>query len=1157
MSPFLGKKLGISSNGGSNTTNIQKDEEYLSFNPTLLPVKHWKVRHVSFFLSQLNENYNQICQHIKCSDQQFSISDSTISILMEEEWDGNSFISFSMTDLENIGIPNDESEIIFNAIQNLMQVQKEMNELDDCIDMSGQVLTSQTTISSVTSGSNASKRATMHVASSQSLSSDPSSCDNDDVAVIVNTGGISPCSDVPMSNSKSTAHLSLHRKTNSDQTFLSEEFRAKLERRLTTLQQQEQSKSMTSDTSSQPANTTVEPVEGNSSGNTSPPSLNSQQEQQQDSSAASNTSPVIYRKESILKKFSYDSPPNLTSGSSGRFANKQAVVITRRETITTDASSLPSNTSSTSPNSSSSSSTTTTPTSGQNLTQFSENSSTTSSVSHSVSGGGSTARPPKPMGYSARKSMFTTSPQPPEDSKETTSVMEKSNSNPPPVPQPYKPSSAQQPQVDRPQDRQHSPLSITSSHVTFSYTSKNATTARSTSADYDSPDSNLRPSVDSSSSTNSGFPNVLVSASENSTNVAATTLSHSSSDEKVNKLKKKMDASKNRRPTCTLDHDLESYIKSIDEKQIPQTNYPHFLNNDLILIEQLGKYKSRYKNIYLLLTDPTSYDTIVERKKDSKKKKMFETSSTSNDVSNFREGSISSPGTEPMNANFDKIFPSEASEQTHATTSSIVIDYASVQLSEHLPLLIDLKHLNELEKVCVSNAFKKIAPIDRRIFSHREKIFIAQNLALADCYNYLFFDNPTSEKSGSIFFDLAGSGSESDHSHGESSPQEKRSGLSKLFSRSSKKEEPYLQVQLVIFEFGDSLIMEMNDSQRYKFFRTGLMIGNWFLEWRENSLVIPSRKPPQGLVRFNPHFHFIPLSKIEGTKNISSILHRLSEVCALWNGAHIYHPHTCNHQHFVNDVILSLDLLPIEESDKSKPGKISFPCGLSVKRLLDRIEKYGFSDMSLYMNDSVKEALFGKKKQQEQHQQTVERVIYGEAYSRLGEEKTLVGNIEYAPERIRSKYTYKNLQKNTSKEEENDEKNFLIFTSHSHLDQVFFDLDTKIGSGCEGKDYFKTSLDGKWDLWLLKLYDRCFWIRMANKIYNPKDAPLSNLPQNSPFNVTHTGHFGPCMCPFNMSGVSLTEFDIQLMMVNPLPPTEYLGSYDPPIPDRIWLPYQK
>nr|CAG4714727.1 unnamed protein product [Naegleria fowleri] len=1131
MSPFIGKKLGFSL-GGSNGGVIQRDEEYLSFNPTLLPVKHWKVRHFTFFLSQLNENYNQICQKIrllKVPSDSFTISESTISIFVQEEWDGNSLISFSKMDLENIGIPNNESEIIFNAVQNLLQVQKEMNDTDDGIDMNGQVLTSKTTISNVTSGSN--KRATMHVASSQlSLSSD-ASFSSEDVAVVDHT---SLSSDVQMSSKTTTAHLSLHKKTNSDQTLLSEEFKAKLERRLSSLQQ------MTCDSSSQTATHTTD--EASEHSNSSPPSSDSSQSLTQESSTAVNSSPstpVIYRKESV-KKFSYDSPPpSMTSGSSnytGRFANKQAVVITRRDTST--ESSPSNNTSSTSPNSSLSSPTNSVPT----LTQFSEVSSSTSTTTMT--------RPPKPMGYSARKSMFS-SPQPPEDSKDVSSNSSHhvNSSHPPTVPQPYKST-----QNHQQQNRQQSPLSITSSHsVTLSYTSpqnaKNLPSSsreqKSASVDVDSPDSNTRPSVDSSSSTSSGGFPVMVGSESN------VTLSHSSSDEKVNKLKKKMECKNKNRPTCTLDYDLESYIKSIDEKQIPQTSYPHFLNNDLILIEQLGKYKSRYKNIYLLLTDPTSYDTIIERKKDSKKKKLFEVSST-NEASNYsREGSIPSPGTEP---NFDKIFPSEASEQTHATTSSIVIDYASVQLSEHLPLLIDLKHLNELEKVCVSNAFKKIATIDRRIFSHREKIFIAQNLALADCYNYLFFDNPTSEKSGAIFFDLA----ENDHSHAESSSQEKKSGLSKLFSRSSKKEEPYLQVQLVIFEFGDSLIMEMNDVQRYKFFRTGLMIGNWFLEWRENSLVIPSRKPPQGLVRFNPHFHFIPLSKIEGTKNISSKLQRLSEVCALWNGTHIYHPHTCNHQHFVNDVILSLDLLPIEDSsDKSKPGKISFPCGLSVKRLLDRIEKYGFSDMSLYMNDIVKEALFGKKKQQEQHQQTVERVIYGEAYSRLGEEKTLVGNIEYAPERIRSKYTYKNLQKNTSKEEENDEKNFLIFTSHSHLDQVFFDLDTKIGSGCEGKDYFKTTLDGKWDLWLLKLYDRCFWIRMANKIYNPKDAPLSNLPENSPFNVTHTGHFGPCMCPFNMSGVSLTEFDIQLMMVNPLPPTEYLGNYDPPIPDRIWLPYQK
>ena len=252
----------------------------------------------------------------------------------------------------------------------------------------------------------------------------------------------------------------------------------------------------------------------------------------------------------------------------------------------------------------------------------------------------------------------------------------------------------------------------------------------------------------------------------------------------------------------------------------------------------------------------------------------------------------------------------------------------------------------------------------------------------------------------------------------------------------------------------------------------------------------------------------------------------------------------------------------------TKPDdKQKLPFGTCVEKFLYRIQKYGYSDMAFYMNDTIKEALLGKKLKDERNQQGVQNVVSRQTYSNFGEDKTLVGNWDYAPESVRNKYTYKNLQKSSDDNRkptnaeinELDESNFLVFQTHRDLDKIYFELDTKVGSGSEGKDHFKTTQEGKWDLWLLKLFDRSFWLRLGKVRDGLKlsaaDLPLSNLSDNE-IKLGVNGNFGACLCPFNMTGVSITEFDMQILMLNSPASSAFLGNYDPPIPDRIWMPYQ-
>ncbi|KAL9648471.1 hypothetical protein ABK040_014091 [Willaertia magna] len=250
---------------------------------------------------------------------------------------------------------------------------------------------------------------------------------------------------------------------------------------------------------------------------------------------------------------------------------------------------------------------------------------------------------------------------------------------------------------------------------------------------------------------------------------------------------------------------------------------------------------------------------------------------------------------------------------------------------------------------------------------------------------------------------------------------------------SSKSSKPYLLIQLVIFPIESSYFIEISNSHAHRkpnlLFRTGLMIGDWFLEWRETSFVCPTLKYNNYAIHHA--YNFVQLTKIEGEKSIFRTLRKISQICSVYNGSKYYDNVKCNHQHFVKDVLSSLAIHSFEHLG-------------AITKIMERIERKGYSEMVLEFSSTVKN-LFIK---QDNH----------------------------------------------------------LFKSHIEIDNFYMKMDNL------DPTYFHESAEGRFDQFLLRLFDRCFYLRMERKdLMLDSDVYLSKD--------------GICLCPFNIHGLSLGELE--------------------------------
>lgn len=376
-------------------------------------------------------------------------------------------------------------------------------------------------------------------------------------------------------------------------------------------------------------------------------------------------------------------------------------------------------------------------------------------------------------------------------------------------------------------------------------------------------------------------------------------------------------------------------------------------------------------------------------------------------------------------------------------------------------------------------------------------------------------------------------------------------------------------------------------------------MGNWILEWKENSLVIPSRKTT---FKFNHNYHCIPLRRVEGDLIIEKLLCKLSNLCCLWNGNYVYDLTRCNHQHFVRDVIEMLDQecistkLYLFDQPNDQPAKLSTSLndnisvgsqsstssspsikiggtsefGMSVDRFLQFIQRNGYAPLTFFINDHVKEVLYGKKLSQMKKSRSSPSTSPHKPISQLN----ISNSNENSPLLIRPPQPL-NLSSwngyfNRNEElDEYNEKEYIVFKEHRELDSLYFQIKNAFGS----VEYFKVHPEGKWDYWLLKLLDRGFWTRITHsqeKINrDQKDYPLTKLNarvtlhKESLEKLMEQKHANiviktnlmfhekeECNCPFNWDTLSTLEMD----MTAKLPDTTFLGDYEPPVPHkRSWI----
>ena len=206
--------------------------------------------------------------------------------------------------------------------------------------------------------------------------------------------------------------------------------------------------------------------------------------------------------------------------------------------------------------------------------------------------------------------------------------------------------------------------------------------------------------------------------------------------------------------------------------------------------------------------------------------------------------------------------------------------------------------------------------------------------------------------------------------------------------------------------------------------------------------------------------------KVEGEKNISRLLRKIANICTLWNGTRLYNLQTCNHQHFVSDVLSAIGL----HSNTKKLG--------SITKFVERIEQIGFSDMRLNFVSSFLQNEFPKS-------------------------------------------------------------DYVTFSSHADIDNFFLNVEGK------NPQYFHEDMEGKYDHFLLRIFDRSHHIRKEKGIYEKSDKPLNRGDSD--------------LCPFNIEGLPLTELEhAEIAQIKKrgehILSKSFLGAYETPNPavERDW-----
>ncbi|KAF0979621.1 hypothetical protein FDP41_001289 [Naegleria fowleri] len=233
-----------------------------------------------------------------------------------------------------------------------------------------------------------------------------------------------------------------------------------------------------------------------------------------------------------------------------------------------------------------------------------------------------------------------------------------------------------------------------------------------------------------------------------------------------------------------------------------------------------------------------------------------------------------------------------------------------------IPKFPDNKLTDEEKKYvafCIEK-LKKVEGVDSKKIQT-----IAQNCVLHDRFKYKFF-NPATEMDQDIGFGGMGA--------------------------TNKRTKTGLRIKFVLTELDQSSHMRLlrrightlnftGDSQ-FGMFHTALIVGNWYVEWNDNSLAIVRKNSSSKAV-----FAF-DLVIITKEADIHHCLDVIAKECCRWNGSVMYENRKANCQHFTQAV---LEKIGIDFESKLKGA---------AKNYIERLKKYGVCDMTIDLTDKLK-----------------------------------------------------------------------------------------------------------------------------------------------------------------------------------------------------------
>jgi hypothetical protein len=163
-------------------------------------------------------------------------------------------------------------------------------------------------------------------------------------------------------------------------------------------------------------------------------------------------------------------------------------------------------------------------------------------------------------------------------------------------------------------------------------------------------------------------------------------------------------------------------------------------------------------------------------------------------------------------------------------------------------------------------------------------------------------------------------------------------------------DEEYLRVKLVVVEIHQnntqrtfrkvlSPIMDAFDiSPQFGLFHSALIVGPWYLEWNDSSLIVP-RKCYSGAAVIAADIE----KQFTGSLQVKEVLDKMADVICHWNATYTYSQKDRNCQAFVDDICAALN--------------IELKFGGSLNEYLKQLRKNGRCALKFYLTPTLQKTL--------------------------------------------------------------------------------------------------------------------------------------------------------------------------------------------------------